>query len=227
MAAPQIGEETKVTLDLKTIGMIVGFVITIAGMWFGLQADIAEAKTLPEPAIDRIEYDLKDELIRQTIMDTQEDVEEIKETIEKIDERLYEIQKDIIAFLLTFNLYSQEEVPVEYWIDDNNFENKINEKEAFGSNLEQIVLVEFWAKFNEVNCFGDWDKIENAVYYRVDIAKAPQAKKKYKVRMAPTLIIFKGGVKEKVFKAGLDLVLPADLEEIQESINEINTASQF
>jgi len=135
--------------------------------------------------------------------------------------------KYIIAFLLTFNLYGQEEVPVEYWIDDNNFENKINEKEAFGSNLEQIVLVEFWAKFNEVNCFGDWDKIENAVYYRVDIAKAPQAKKKYKVRMAPTLIIFKGGVKEKVFKAGLDLVLPADLEEIQESINEINTASQF
>ena len=49
-------------------------------------------KTLPEPAIDRIEYDLKDELIRQTIMDTQEDVEEIKETIDKIDERLYEIQ---------------------------------------------------------------------------------------------------------------------------------------
>ena len=90
--APQIGEETKVTLDLKTIGMIVGFVIMIAGMWFTLQADIAEAKELPAPVIDRIEYDLKDELIRQTIMDTQEDVEEIKETIDKIDERLYEIQ---------------------------------------------------------------------------------------------------------------------------------------
>ena len=135
--------------------------------------------------------------------------------------------KYIIAFLLTFNLYSQEEVPLEYWIDDSNFENKINEKEAFGSNLEQTVVVEFWAKFNEANCFGDWDKIEDAIYYRVDIAKAPEAKKKYKVRMAPTLIIFKGGVKETVFKAGLDLVLPADLEKIQESINEINTASQF
>ena len=135
--------------------------------------------------------------------------------------------KYIIAFLLTFNLYSQEDVPLEYWIDDSNFENKINEKEAFGSNLDQIVVVEFWAKFNEVNCFGDWDKLEDVVYYRVDIAKAPEAKKKYKVRMAPTLIIFKGGVKETVFKAGLDLVLPADLEEIQESINKINTASQF
>ncbi len=93
MAAPQISEETKVTLDLKTIGMIVAFVVTIAGMWFTLQADIAQAKELPVPVINRVEYDLKDELIRQTIMDTQEDVEEIKETIDKIDERLYEIQK--------------------------------------------------------------------------------------------------------------------------------------
>ena len=90
--AKQIGEDTKVTLDLKTIGMIVAFVVTIAGMWFTLQADIAQAKELPVPVIDRVEYDLKDELIRQTIMDTQEDVEEIKETIVKIDERLYDIQ---------------------------------------------------------------------------------------------------------------------------------------
>ena len=92
MAAPQISEETKVTLDLKTIGMIVAFVVTIAGMWFTLQSDIAQAKELPAPVIDRVEYDLKDELIRQTIMDTQEDVEEIKETIDKIDQRLYDIQ---------------------------------------------------------------------------------------------------------------------------------------
>ena len=92
--AKQLGEDTKVTLDLKTIGMIVGFVITIAGMWFGLQSDIAEAKELPLPAIDRIEYDLKDELIRQTIMDTQEDVDKILEDLSKIDERLYDIQKN-------------------------------------------------------------------------------------------------------------------------------------
>ena len=92
--AKQIGEDTKVTLDLKTIGMIVTFVVMLAGMWYTLQADIAEAKELPEPVIDRIEYDLKDELIRQTIMDTQEDVDKILEEIEKIDERLYEIQKN-------------------------------------------------------------------------------------------------------------------------------------
>ena len=91
--AKQIGEETKVTLDLKTIGMIVGFVLMIAGMWYTLQADIDLAKELPEPVIDRVEYDLKDELIRETIMNTQEDVEEIKESLDKIDERLYELQR--------------------------------------------------------------------------------------------------------------------------------------
>ena len=72
--AKQIGEDTKVTLDLKTIGMIIGFVLTLAGMWFTLQSDIALAKELPEPVISRTEYDLKDELVRQTIMDTQEAV---------------------------------------------------------------------------------------------------------------------------------------------------------
>ena len=92
--AKQIGEDTKVTLDLKTIGLIIGGAVSIATLYFALQADIALAKELPAPVIDRVEYDLKDELIRQTIMDTQEDVEEIKETIDKIDERLYEIQKN-------------------------------------------------------------------------------------------------------------------------------------
>ena len=92
--AKQISEETKVTLDLKTLGTIAAGIVALVGMWFALQADIAEAKELPAPVIDRIEYDLKDELIRQTIMDTQEDVEEIKESLEKIDERLYELQKN-------------------------------------------------------------------------------------------------------------------------------------
>jgi hypothetical protein len=91
--AKQIGESTKVTVDLKTIGMIVGFTITIASLYFVMQADIAEAKELPKPEISKLEYELKDELIRNTIMDTQDDVEEIKETIKKIDERLYKLTR--------------------------------------------------------------------------------------------------------------------------------------
>jgi hypothetical protein len=92
--AKKIGEGTEVTLDLKTIGMIVGFVISLSTVWFTLKADIARAMELPEPVIERVEYDLKDELVRQTIMDTQEDVEMILEKLEKLEERLYELSKN-------------------------------------------------------------------------------------------------------------------------------------
>ena len=81
-------------LSIKTIGAIVFGIISLAGVWFTLQADIQEARELPAPEISKMEFDMKDELIRQTIMDTQEDVEEIKETLEKMDERLYDLQKN-------------------------------------------------------------------------------------------------------------------------------------
>ena len=89
--AQQIGESTKVTLDLKTIGMIVGFAVSLSSMYFVLKADIARAMELPEPVIERVEYDLKDELVRQTIMDTQEDVEMLLEKFEKLEQRIYEL----------------------------------------------------------------------------------------------------------------------------------------
>ena len=90
---PEIGEKTKVTLDLKTIGMVVGFTISLSTMWFTLKADIATAMENPKPPIERVEYDLKDELIRQTIMDTQEDVDLLLEKFDKMEERIYELTK--------------------------------------------------------------------------------------------------------------------------------------
>jgi thiol-disulfide isomerase/thioredoxin len=135
--------------------------------------------------------------------------------------------KYLILILIPFLSFSQVEVPDKFWLDDVDFENKINEKQAFGDDNNLPVVVEFWAKFNEVNCFAEWDKLKNAIYYRVDIAKSPEAKKKYRVRMAPTIILFKDGIKETVWKAGLDLELPTNLKEIQESINEVNKANKF
>ena len=113
------------------------------------------------------------------------------------------------------------------WITDDNFDSKINERKAFGDDESLPVVVEFYAKFNDANKFDDWDKLENVIYYRADVSNNPNAKKKYKIRMAPTLIIFKDGIKEEVWKAGLDLELPTNLEEIQETINDINNASKF
>ena len=68
--------------------------MSLAGVWFSLKSDIALAMEMPKPEISKIEFDMKDELIRQTIMDTQEDVESILEKLDKLDERIYEIQKN-------------------------------------------------------------------------------------------------------------------------------------
>lgn len=88
----KVSENTEVTLDLKTIVMVVAFLVSLIGMWFTLQKDIELAKELPEPNISRTEYDLKDQMVRDAIMRTQEQVEEIGKDVKIIDERLYEIQ---------------------------------------------------------------------------------------------------------------------------------------
>ena len=93
--AQQIGEDTKVTLDLKTIGMAVAGIGTIVAMWFALQADIAEAKELPippSPDITRMEFDMKEQLVRQTIIRTQEDITEMKEDIKRIEEKIDQLR---------------------------------------------------------------------------------------------------------------------------------------
>ena len=89
----KISENTELTLDLKTLVIIVTFIVTVVGMWFALQKDIDLAKELPKPEVSRTEYDLKDQLIRETIMNTQDKVEQNSDKLDKIDEKLYQIIK--------------------------------------------------------------------------------------------------------------------------------------
>ena len=90
--AKELDENTSFKVSIQTL-IGIGFAIaTIIGMWFALQADIAEAKELPappDPEVTRMEFDMKDQMIRNTIMTTQKDVEEIKVTLEKIEDKLY------------------------------------------------------------------------------------------------------------------------------------------
>lgn len=87
----EVNEGTKITLDLKTIVLIVSGLVSLIAMWFALQKDIEEAKQLPAPEVSRTEYDLKDQLIRETIMNTQQKVQENSDKLDKIDSKLYEI----------------------------------------------------------------------------------------------------------------------------------------
>ena len=87
----ELNEDTGFNVSIKTLIGIGAAMATVIGMWFVLQADIAEAKLLPEPpspVITRMEFDMKDQLVRQTIMTTQEDVKEIKEQLEKLNDKI-------------------------------------------------------------------------------------------------------------------------------------------
>jgi|TARA_R110002020_G_scaffold194669_1_gene395536 hypothetical protein len=89
--AKELNEDTSFKVSLKTLGGIAIGLGTIISMWFVLQADIAEAKELPVPPapdVTRMEYDMKDQLIRQTIMTTQEDVAELKTDMDRIEEKI-------------------------------------------------------------------------------------------------------------------------------------------
>jgi|TARA_R110000787_G_scaffold240923_1_gene347122 hypothetical protein len=93
--AKKIDEGTQITLDLKTIGILLFFVATVVGMWFSLNASIDEARELPvppDPEVSRMEFDMKDQMIRQTIMTTQGDVTEIKEDLKRIEEKLDDLK---------------------------------------------------------------------------------------------------------------------------------------
>ena len=90
--AKELNENTSFKVSIQTL-IGIGFAMaTIIGMWFALQADIAEARELPvipPDEVTRMEFNMKDQMIRNTILDTQKDVEEIKGTLEKIEDKLY------------------------------------------------------------------------------------------------------------------------------------------
>ena len=100
--AKELNEDTTFKMSIKTMGMIATGIAILVGGWYSLMQEIQEAKETPEPItiediikeipeaeITRMEFDMKDQMIRQTIMTTQEDVEEMKKTLEKIEDKLY------------------------------------------------------------------------------------------------------------------------------------------
>ena len=90
--AKELNEDTGFVLSIKTMIGIGAAMASLISMYFMLQADIAEAKELPvipPDEVTRMEFNMKDQMIRNTILDTQKDVQEIKKSIEKIEDKLY------------------------------------------------------------------------------------------------------------------------------------------
>ena len=88
----ELGEDIMLGVSIKTlIALGVGLSIAV-GMYFNLQAEIQIAKELPEPAVSRTEFDLKDELVRSTIMSNAKNIEEMKAQLDKIENRIFELR---------------------------------------------------------------------------------------------------------------------------------------
>ena len=140
-----------------------------------------------------------------------------------------------IIFLLLFVpgfVWAQSEVPAQYWIGDDTFEDTINRGGGFDEDEDEIIVIEFWAEFNKDNAFPDWQKLVDlpgVSYFRIDIATSPRLKKELRIRMAPTLLVYTKGdayIKFKA-KAGLDLLCPVDYPKMLRAIEVVKQESAY
>jgi len=88
----ELNEDTSFKISIKTLAGIAALIFTLVGMWFTLQADISEAKELPKPDISRMEFNMKDENIRNTIMETRDDVKKLEERMIRIEDKIDRMQ---------------------------------------------------------------------------------------------------------------------------------------
>lgn len=92
----EVGKDTKFTLSVETGISIVVTIGMIIGMWYSLQAEIELAKELPEPEVSRMEYDLKDQMIRESILNTEGKVDKLEEKVDDIKEDTRAITETLI-----------------------------------------------------------------------------------------------------------------------------------
>jgi|TARA_R100000995_G_scaffold65954_1_gene34865 hypothetical protein len=84
----QLNEDTSFKISIKTLGGIAVLIFTLVGMWFTLQADIAEAKTLPEPEVSKMEFQMKDKMVRDAVLNTEKNVEKLEERMIRIEDKM-------------------------------------------------------------------------------------------------------------------------------------------
>jgi|TARA_R100001460_G_scaffold55465_1_gene94832 cell division protein FtsL len=101
MAAKKISEDTEVKLDLKTIAILVGGAISLASMWFTLEGEIQDLNNKidnfgSEEFVQKMEFQLKDELVRSTIIQIEkstdvlkEDILDNKQSIKELEDKVY------------------------------------------------------------------------------------------------------------------------------------------
>jgi HAMP domain-containing protein len=90
--AKELNEDTSFKISIKTLAGIAALIFTLVGMWFTLQADISEAKELPKPEVSKMEFDMKDVNIRNTIIETRDDVKKLEERMIRMEDKIDRIK---------------------------------------------------------------------------------------------------------------------------------------
>ena len=86
--AKELNEDTSFKISIKTLGGIAVLILTLVGMWFTLQADIEEAKTLPEPEVSKMEFQMKDKMVRDAVLNTEKNVQKLEERMIRMENKM-------------------------------------------------------------------------------------------------------------------------------------------
>ena len=86
--AKELNEDTSFKISIKTLGGIAVLIFTLVGMWFTLQADIAEAKELPEPEVSKMEFQMKDKMVRDAVLNTEKNVQKLEERMIRMENKM-------------------------------------------------------------------------------------------------------------------------------------------
>jgi hypothetical protein len=90
--AKELNENTSFKVSIQTL-VALGFgMATMIGMWFTLQADIAEAKELPAPEVSKMEFQMKDVNIRNTILETRDDVKKLEDRMIRMEDKIDQLR---------------------------------------------------------------------------------------------------------------------------------------
>ena len=131
--------------------------------------------------------------------------------IRKIDISNYIYILIIIFMFLCGTAMSQD------FVTANNFNNKI---------AKDVVVVEFWAEWNQTNQFNELIKLKGCNTYRIDIMSSMDIQMHYNVTAIPTVIIFDNGVEKCRFNPNVMFKLDADKKTVQHSVDTI-TLNKF
>ena len=86
--AKELNEDTSFKISIKTLGGIAVLIFTLVGMWFTLQADINEAKQLPKPEVSKMEFQMKDKMVRDAVLNTEKNVEKLEERMIRMEDKM-------------------------------------------------------------------------------------------------------------------------------------------